>query len=217
MQESEALLRTIAENYPNSYLSIIENDLTVGFTSGQEFKKQKLNPDQVVGMTLEQLFGDQAPVVREHYLSTFAGKEQSFELFFNDQHQFFRTSPLNAEDGTISTDSSVVENITERVQAQKALEGKRIAASQPRQYDDRRCWVPIDIEGKFTFVNQSVCNMSGYSEEELIGKPFTSLLHPDDLGSMLEHFQGSTANPDRSPHLEFRIVRQRRLQYPLLF
>ena len=86
LQESEALLRTIAENYPNSYLSIIENDLTVGFTSGQEFKKQKLNPDQFVGMTLEQLFGDQAPVVRGHYLSTFAGKEQSFEILFMNQH-----------------------------------------------------------------------------------------------------------------------------------
>jgi len=121
LRESEALLRTIAENYPNSYLSIIEKDLTVGFTSGQEFKKQHLNPDEFVGMTLEQVFGDQTPVVREHYLRTFAGKEQSFELFINDQHQFYRTVPLYAQDGTITRILSVVENITERKRAEEAL------------------------------------------------------------------------------------------------
>ena len=37
LRESEKLLRDIAANYPNSYLSIIENDLTVGFTSGEEY------------------------------------------------------------------------------------------------------------------------------------------------------------------------------------
>ena len=118
---SEALLRTIAENYPNSYLSIIERDLTVGFTSGQEFKKQNLNPDQFVGLTLEQVFGDQAPTLREHYLKTFDGREQSFELFFNNQHQFYRTVPLYAPDGTIPRILSVVENITERKRAEESL------------------------------------------------------------------------------------------------
>jgi len=38
IRERESLLRKIAENYPNSYLSIIEKDFTIGFTSGQEFK-----------------------------------------------------------------------------------------------------------------------------------------------------------------------------------
>ena len=65
-------------------------------------------------MTLEQVFGDHAPVVREHYLKTFAGEEQSFEFFINEQHQFYRTVPLYAQDGTIPRVLSVAENITER-------------------------------------------------------------------------------------------------------
>ncbi|MCP4630639.1 MAG: PAS domain S-box protein, partial [bacterium] len=48
LQKNERLLRQIAANYPNSYLAITEKDYTISFTSGQEFKKQNLDPKQFV-------------------------------------------------------------------------------------------------------------------------------------------------------------------------
>jgi PAS domain S-box-containing protein len=205
LRESETLLHKIAENYPNSYLSIIEKDLTVGFTSGQEIKKQNLDPDAFVGMTLEQVFGDQAPLIREHYLKTFAGNEQSFELFINDQYQFYRTVPLYMQDGSIPRILSVVENITERKRAEQAL---RESESKYRSLIETAGAgvTTIDIEGKFVLVNQALCDLIGYSKMELIGQPFVFFLHPDDTGKMLEIFQSATQHPDQSPHLEFRLV-----------
>jgi PAS domain S-box-containing protein len=87
LRENEKLLRQIAANYPNSYLSIIEKDFTAGFTSGQEFQKQNLDPEQFIGLTLEQIFGDKAPLIKEYYQKTFNGAEQTFELFINNQYQ----------------------------------------------------------------------------------------------------------------------------------
>jgi signal transduction histidine kinase len=121
LRVSENLLRKIAENFPNSYLSIIEKDLTIGFTSGQEFQKRKLDPDQFVGMTIEQVFGDNADVVKEKYLKTFEGKEQTFELVIDEQNQLYKTVPLYGPDGSILRILSVVENITERKRAEEAL------------------------------------------------------------------------------------------------
>jgi len=121
LRESEKLLRTIADNYPNSFLSIIEKDFTIGFTSGQEFKKLNLDPEQFIGLTLEQVFGDQAPIVREHYEKTFDGEERSFELLINNQHQHYRTVPLYAEDNSIPRILAVAENITERKQVELEL------------------------------------------------------------------------------------------------
>ncbi len=118
LRENEKLLRTIADNYPNSYISIIEKDFTAGFTSGQEFKKQNLDPEQFIGLPLEQVFDDQATIVRGHYEKTFDGEERSFELFVNDQYQYYRIVPLYAEDGSIPRILAVVENITERKQAE---------------------------------------------------------------------------------------------------
>jgi len=121
LRESEKLLRTIADNYPNSFLSIIEKDFTVGFTSGQEFKKLNLDPEQFIGLTLEQVFGDQANIVRKHYKATFDGEERSFELFINNQYQYYCTVPLYAENGTIHRILTVAENITERKQVELEL------------------------------------------------------------------------------------------------
>jgi len=122
LRESEALLRQITANYPSSYMSIVEKDLTIGFTSGQEFKKQNLSPDDYVGLTLEQVFGEQAPVVREYYLRTFGGEETSFELYVNNQYQRYKTVPLPNGGSGIERILVVVENVTERKQAQAALE-----------------------------------------------------------------------------------------------
>ncbi len=119
--ENEKLLRAMADNYPNSYISIVNNDLTVGFTSGQEFKKNGLDPSSFVGMTLEQVFGERADNVKEHYLETFAGKETSFELFINNQYQSYRTVPLYDENKKINKILAVVENITDRKRAEEAL------------------------------------------------------------------------------------------------
>ncbi len=40
LRQEQTLMAEIAHNYPNSYLSIINKDLTVDFSAGQEFAKQ---------------------------------------------------------------------------------------------------------------------------------------------------------------------------------
>lgn len=122
LKEQERLLRRIAENYPNSYLSIIEKDYTIGFTAGKEFTKAKLDPNQFVNLTIEEVFEDQTAFVQEHFEETFRGREQSFELFINDQHQLYHTVPLPAKDGSIPRILSVAENITERKQREIELQ-----------------------------------------------------------------------------------------------
>ncbi|MBU0492108.1 MAG: GAF domain-containing protein [Chloroflexi bacterium] len=119
---SERLLRTITANLPNSYLSIVEKDLTIGYTAGLEFARLGLDPASFVGLTLEQVFGVQAPLVREHYLQAFAGAEVEFEMYINGQYQHYTAVPLVDEHGAIPHVLAVAENITERKRAERALE-----------------------------------------------------------------------------------------------
>ena len=121
LAENEKLLRQIAENYPNSYVSIIEKDFTCGFSSGQEFKKQNLDPNIFIGLSIDTIFGDKAEIVKNHYTKTFNGEEVEFELFINNQNQHYRLVPLFAEDGSIPRILAVVENISEKKIAEKAL------------------------------------------------------------------------------------------------
>ncbi len=64
----------------------------------------------------------------------------------------------------------------------------------------------IDLEGKLTFVNDRLCLLSGYSREELIGKPFAGFIHEDDLPHLEQAFVDAVAGVKRSGMLEFRLV-----------
>jgi PAS domain S-box-containing protein len=119
LQESEQLLKSITDNFPNSFLSVINEDYTIGWSGGQEFKNQGIDPNDFVGLTLENVFGENTETIRQYYDKTFAGENQEFELFANEQHQLYRTVALPSNG--LRRMVSVVENITERKKTEEAL------------------------------------------------------------------------------------------------
>ena len=169
LRENERLLAEIAANYPNSYLSIVEKDLTIGFTSGQEFKKQHLDPGSFIGLSLEQVFGEQAPIVREHYLKTFQGEETSFELFIHNQYQLYNVVPLYDRNGHVTRILTVVENITARKQAERELQRsndllRAIIEAAPTAI------IGLDLDGNVQIVwNPAAEKMLGWSAQEAMG------------------------------------------------
>ncbi|MCK5660213.1 MAG: PAS domain S-box protein, partial [Methanosarcinales archaeon] len=175
LKESESLLCTIAANFPNSYISIIEEDLTIGFTSGKEFKNQNLNPESFVGLTLEEVFKEQAPIIKEHYLKAFDGAETSFGLFINEQYQEYNIVPLFDENGEVHRILSVVENITERKRAEDALRASEEKYRQLIDLAQEGIWV-IDKDANTSFVNPSMAEMLGYTADEMQGKHLFSFM-----------------------------------------
>lgn len=121
IQESETLLTKITENYPNSYVSIIEKDFTVSLISGQEFTKKNINPEQFVGLHIDKVF-DNHTIADQYYEKTFKGEKQSFELVTSNEYQLYKTVPLQAEDGSIPRILVVGENITERKRLEDRLQ-----------------------------------------------------------------------------------------------
>ena len=179
LKESESLLRAISANFPNSYISIIEEDFTLGFTSGKEFKMKNLDPESFVGLTLEEVFGEQTPFIKEHYLKVFDGAETSFELFINEQYQEYNVVPLFDENGEVHRILSVVENITERKQVEEALRASEEKYRQLIDLAQEGIWV-IDKDANTSFVNPSMAEMLGYTADEMQGKHLFSFM--DECG-----------------------------------
>jgi PAS domain S-box-containing protein len=51
------------------------------------------------------------------------------------------------------------------------------------------------MEGKFTFVDQRVLGLLGYSPPELLGKPCFEYFHPEDQSHMKESFEQGKISP----------------------
>lgn len=64
------------------------------------------------------------------------------------------------------------------------------------------------LDGRFTAVNQSLCELTGYSEAELLARDFQSITHPDDLAADLEHVSRLLSGETRRFKLEKRYIRK---------
>lgn len=193
LKKSEELLRKIAENIPHSYLSIIEEGMIIGFTSGQEFTRQNLDPDQFIGLSIEDVFGEQSGIINEQYKRAFLGEEVEFELFTHEQYQLYRVIPLFDKEKNVERVLSVVENITNR----------RITEEQLRQKEEHLTELVAHIPSiiySFSFPGGGVYyspmaeEILGYSIQELLDTPFLwhDSIHPDDIKKVDEVIQKAT-------------------------
>ena len=74
-------------------------------------------------------------------------------------------------------------------------------------FDNASDAISVVQDGRFRLVNQKVCELSGYSEAELLGRPFTDLIHPADVATVgayhEQRLQGQTIVPE---HYQFRMT-----------
>jgi len=215
-EESQKLLSKIVENYPNSFVSVIEKDLTIGFSGGQKFKRQNLNPNDFSGLTIEQVFGENAPIVKDYYLKTFNGEQTTFELFINHQHQLYKTVPLYDEYGQISRILAVVENITHRRKAEEAL---RESEEKFREMANLLPQIVFesDNNGNLTYVNNNAFKTLGYPEDyPILGKSSLDFYTPDSRLKAIENIRQKVNKNEVTESNEYVMVRKDGSTFPAL-
>lgn len=117
LAKNNELLSLIGKNFPDSYLSIVNLDLTIGYTNGNEFEKRGMDPNQFVGLHIQEVFAsfgeDVVKKIKDSYTKTFKGEPQIFELQIADQVQQYSTVPIKNKEGDIENILVVVRNITD--------------------------------------------------------------------------------------------------------
>ena len=102
---------------------------------------------------------------------------------------------------------AIVRDLTERT-----LAAARLQASERRYrtLHERSpigiCWVEART-GRFLGVNPKYCEIAGRTEEDLLGRDFQSITHPDDLAGNLEKFRRLADGEVRQLEMEKRYVR----------
>ncbi len=123
-----------------------------------------------------------------------------------------RSQAVRDKDGNVVAFEGILRDVTE---SRKTEEEKRKMAEELAQSEAKyRSLIEtagagvaaINLKGEFVLVNEALCNMIGYSQEELLGKNFADFLHPHDVAALLDLFSRGLEGSKDNPNIEFRVI-----------
>ena len=133
-------------------------------------------------------------------LEAYAGDKALSESLFEISHY-----PIQDSHGEITGVAVYSRDLTEYKRTEKAL-----------LKSEKKCQLLIDNanepiivvqEGLLKFINPAAFGMwGGFSERELVNRPFPEFIHPDDRGMVVENYRRRMANEASPPRYAFRVV-----------
>jgi PAS domain S-box-containing protein len=116
-------------------------------------------------------------------------------------------SPLRDAQGEIAGVIVTLRDITERKHAEARLQASE---DRYRAVHDRSpvgiCWVEA-ATGRFLTVNSKYCEIAGRTEQDLLGRDFQSITHPEDLAENCEKLRQLAKGKLHRYEMEKRYVR----------
>jgi PAS domain S-box-containing protein len=119
----------------------------------------------------------------------------------------FVYQPVTDDQGQVTGIFAQGFDVTEHIQAQTAL---RESEERYRVLFEQAAVgvAHTDLDGRWVMVNQKLCDILGYSHDELIGRTFQSVTDPDDLKDDLPLIQTLHAGEIPSFRREKRYIRK---------
>jgi PAS domain S-box-containing protein len=116
-------------------------------------------------------------------------------------------APVLDEHGKMSAVVMVFHDVSQRYEMVRDLKHERALFRQT--FDQAGVGMAqLSMDGRWTRVNRKLCEITGYSEEELLALSFTGVTYPDDLKLDVEALQDLLARKTQVYETEKRYVRK---------
>ncbi|HPR51611.1 MAG TPA: PAS domain S-box protein [Deltaproteobacteria bacterium] len=204
LRQSEQNYRNIIETIQEAYYEV---DLSGNFTffNSSVYKNLGYSDEELSGVNFRDYMDEaDAAKVFEAYHQVYLTDEPVTALEFGARTKDGFVIPVEAsislrrdDSGKILGFKGVVRDITRRKEAEKAMreseERYRLLAENS---SDVICTLTLD--GTFTYVSPAIKTFSGYSPEELIGRPFKEFLVPESYDHVWNILACELAKPSET-------------------
>ncbi|HEX7241729.1 MAG TPA: PAS domain S-box protein, partial [Longimicrobiaceae bacterium] len=197
--ELEAVFRAL----PDHYFRLALDGTVLDFQAGQTSPLSIPSPDVVGQRLCDLLPPGPGALVAEAMREVARTRELvcvEYAVPSSEGEKHFEARLLPLLDAGVVT---IVRDVTDRVRSERELQ---------RSEEHFRSLIEnasdvitiLDAEGNVVYESPSIERVAGYTPEELVGRSGFELIHPDDVGTVLEAFGEVVASPGTARKVEFR-------------
>ncbi|MGO9972104.1 MAG: EAL domain-containing protein [Solirubrobacteraceae bacterium] len=194
------------ERLPSAVLVVMDADLRVVRSEGRGCEEPDVGAARVTGRRFEEIVpGQLLDAVRQRLEAVLAGEEHSLELRDPERRFMYRLTLMPRRDAQGSVDGVVAFCWDAACASSKALADEserryRLLAESATDVVSLR-----DPDGRYRYVSPSAVALSGFLPEELVGRPASEYVHPDDREQMQAAFARLLAG-EEVVELEYRVL-----------
>ena len=216
---SELQNTTVSRDYVNNILEAMHDALIVMDPEGLIMTVNKeatelldYDEGELVGKPIETIFlsAKDMPFTRKNHDNTFEGKEiDAYEAAFktkngNELAVLFSCSVLRDEYEGVICHVCTAKDISERIEVLQSL--RESEEKYRNVVENANEAILVAQDGIIKFVNDKTADISGYSKKEILLKPFTFMIHPDDKNLVMERY-AKRLQGEKLPNIyPFRII-----------
>lgn len=206
LRESDTRLRLITSQVP-AFLWVTDEHLRVTYSTGAGHRRTGTTPAQFIGMTIYEInqTDDESDVNVAAHLHALRDESSKYEVEWMGKTLETYVKALRDGDGNIIGTIGLSIDITEHKAVEESLrESRELFRSA---FDHAAIGMAlVSTAGQFLQVNRSLCEIIGYSEQELLATTFQAITYQDDLAADRRHVERMLAGDIHSYQLEKRYL-----------
>jgi len=213
LQQSEERFRLLVEGVKDYAIFALDPDgYIISWNLGAE-RIKGYRVQEIIGQHFSRFYFredvERGKPERELQIAVEAGRfEEEGWRIRKDGSRFWANvviTPLQDKAGNLRGFAKVTRDITERKQTEDALREseQRFRAT----FNQAAVGIAhVGINGRWLLVNQKLCEIVGYTQEELLKRTFQDITHPDDLNADLEYVRQMLTNQIQTYSMEKRYI-----------
>jgi two-component system sensor histidine kinase/response regulator len=201
LRQSEERYRALFEQSPVG-VYIFDKELKITQCNERFVQILRSSRDRIIGLDMTKLKDRRFVPAMERALKGESSYHEGFYEATTSSVRLWlsaRFSPLRDNSGNVIGGIAIVEDVTERKQAEEMFK---------TLFDKSPIGIYVVQDGKFKFINSQFQKYTGYSEEEMVGIDSLRLVIPDDKNRVRENAIKMLKGERLSPY-EYRILNKK--------